>query len=495
MRYESFVCRDFEAENILALRLRQVALLWVMNHCLNRFSKTAIFWLCAVILTIGLGFGRNSYAQNPNSPAKAPAKAVTTAPSPIEVRNSFAALARRLLPSVVGVRASNNNLRSNPKLFQNNEDLAATGSGFIVDNQGHIITNNHVVELGQTFQISLQNGTILSARLVGRDAETDIAVLKVTSPQPLTWVPFANSDAVNIGDWAIAIGSPFGLGNSFSLGVISGRNRDLQSGRFDNFLQTDAAINQGNSGGPLFNDLGQVIGVNTAIVSNQNGGGSLGIGFAVPSNVVRRISSDIIQYGYVRRGWVGFRARPASVNEGTGVVLTAIAANSPAARAGLRAGDRIYQARNLRITDPRQLARLIADTPQQTIVRIDAMRGNRRIFANVTVGLAPSSAASSPTGANPPVNAMGLVLRIPSPQEAARLGPSAKVIVASIDPFGAARGKLQPGDILLEIQGRVLADPAQARAFLAEAVQNRGTVIVKIKRGNDTYYDVLTARN
>jgi len=449
-----------------------------------------------------IGWPRFSNAQNQNGFTKEKTKAAVKAspskvPNPIqpaETRNSFAPLAKRLLPSVVGVRAQNSTLRSNRNLFQNNEDLAATGSGFIVGNQGYIITNNHVVELGQTFQVSLQTGSILSARLVGRDTETDIAVLKVSTTQTLPSVGFANSDNVNIGDWAIAIGSPFGLGNSFSVGVISGRNRDLQSGRFDNFLQTDAAINQGNSGGPLFNEAGQVIGVNTAIVSNQTGGGSIGIGFAVPSNVVSRISSDIINYGYVRRGWVGFRARSVRPNEGAGVVLTAVAAGGPAARAGLRVGDRIFQIRNLPINDPRQLARIIADAPVGTIVRLEATRGNRRIFANVTIGLAPSIAASNPSGSNPQVNVMGLVLRVPSQQESARLGVSAKVIVASVDPYGAARGKLQPGDILLEIQGRVLTDPAQARAFLVEAVQNRGTVIVKIKRGTEIYYDTLTSR-
>ena len=192
----------------------------------------------------------------------------------------------------------------------------------IYNSSGYIITNNHVVESGVNFTVTLQNGQTYPANIIGRDEETDLAVLKINQTNGLIPLPIGNSDLMEIGDWAIAIGSPYGLGNSFSVGVISGRNRDLQSGRFDDFLQTDAAINSGNSGGPLLNEKGELIGVNTAIVANWRGVGSFGIGFAIPSNLVRKVANEIIKNGYVIRGYAGFRARACAPNECNGVVIS-----------------------------------------------------------------------------------------------------------------------------------------------------------------------------
>lgn len=468
-----------------ALRLGNNCLLCGMiQKMLTRLFKIGLSSFGLVV------FMASALVAQPRPVAKAPPNNA----SPI-IRQNFSNIARQTMPSVVSVRSSNPQLRANTHLFENSDGLAATGSGFFIDNRGHIITNNHVIEMGQSFLITLQNGVSYPATLLGRDEETDIAVLKVNSNNAFPFVNLADSDKVEIGDWAIAIGSPYGLGNSFSVGVVSGRNRDLQSGRFDNFIQTDAAINHGNSGGPLFNDQGQVIGVNTAIVSGEAGGGSVGIGFAVPSNVVRRISADIIQYGYVRRGWVGFRARPARANEGAGVVITAIAPNSPAARAGLRAGDRIFMARNINISDPRQLARLIADSQIASNVRVDGFRGNRRIFAVLNIALPPSLAAQNPSSSIVATRSMGINMRVPNASEKARYGQDVKVIVSAIDPFGPARGKINPGDILLEVQGRAISDPAQARALMDEAARARGNVIVKFKRGPNIFFETLNGRN
>lgn len=444
------------------------------------------------VLVVTFAFFAPSFAQNSQrAPAKAPPIAANAPPpAGFDARGGFAPLTKRLLPAVVGIRADNPNLRANSRLFDQNQSLAATGSGFVFDNQGHVITNNHVVELGTQFQISLQNGQLLSANLIGRDAETDIAVLKVISPVPLPFVSFADSEAVNIGDWAIAIGSPFGLGNSVSVGVISGRNRDLQSGRFDNFLQTDAALNQGNSGGPLFNDRGQVIGVNTAIVSN-GAAGSVGVGFAVPSNLVRRVAADIIQYGAVRRGFAGFRARAANPNEGVGVILTAVAQNGPAARAGLRVGDRIYKFQGVTISDPRHLARLVSSSAINSTIRLDGQRGARPIFANLRIENLPSLVATTPTAGESPISAMGMSLRNANAQEAVRGGADGKVIIAAIDPYGPARNIIRLGDFLIEVQGQRISSPAQARALLTQFARNNGGVAIRIKRGTTYQYHIL----
>lgn len=408
-----------------------------------------------------------------------------------ETNTGFGALAKRLLPSVVSIRAENPNLRRNSRIFTQTAPLAATGSGFVYDANGHIITNNHVVELGKQYQITLNNGQTLAATLIGRDEETDIAVLKLVTPANLASVVLANSDAVSIGDWAVAIGSPFGLGSSFSVGVISGRNRDLQSGRFDNFLQTDAAINQGNSGGPLFNIHGQLIGVNTAIVSNASGSGSVGVGFAIPSNNVKRIADDLIRFGFVKRGWAGFRARPTGVNEGGGVIVTAIAANGPAARSGLRVGDKIYAYRGIPINDPRQLARLVSDTPINMRVRADGIRGQQRIFANITIQNPPSQQIRSETNALLPTNALGMTLRMASQIETQRFGPDTKVIISAIDAYGPARNAVRIGDILIEVQGQSINSPAQARAHLTSAAKQYGAVSLRIKRANQYMFLII----
>lgn len=407
--------------------------------------------------------------------------------APVNAQNSvqiqsFAPLAKRLLPSVVGIKASSNTFMGHHPTFANAP--VATGSGFVVNKQGYVVTNNHVIEMGDSFQISLQDGEIVPARLIGRDTETDLAVLQIASNVRPPFLAFADSDKVNIGDWAIAIGSPFGLGNSFSVGVISGRNRDLQSGKYDNFLQTDAAINPGNSGGPLFDENGNVIGVNTAIVSGQQTGGSVGVGFAIPANSVRRIVDDIIKYGYVRRGYAGFRARYPNGNEGQGVIISAIADDGPAKVAGIRVNDRYFAINGRNIMDPRFLARAIADAKIGDTVRLDGYRGSQRIYANVKIGLAPSIAGQNPTGTNIPAKTAGISIRMMSPQERIKYGSGANIIISQIDSFSPAKNNLMVGDAILEIDGQKINTPAQARALIDTGRKSRGIILVKIKRGN-----------
>lgn len=443
--------------------------------------------LAILALVCTLAFPQFSTAQIRQAPI-APKQSQS---SNLEVNSGFAPLAKRLLPSVVSIRAEHPDLRRNSRIFNQSAPLAATGSGFIYDNLGHIITNNHVVELGKTYQITLSSGQVLPAKLIGRDEETDLAVLKFDTPIQVPSVTLANSDEVNIGDWAVAIGSPYGLGSSFSVGVISGRNRDLQSGRFDNFLQTDAAINQGNSGGPLFNANGQVIGVNTAIVSNASSGGSVGVGFAIPANNVRRIANDIIRFGFVKRGWAGFRARPAAPAEGNGVIITAVAQNGPAAKSGLKVGDRIFAYRGVQVSDPRHLARLVSDTAIGAIARADGFRGRQRIFANLRIGDPPSLVSQTPQTIFVPASALGMNLRVPNDNEARRLGTEAKIIVAAIDAYGPARNSIQVGDVLIEVQGQIVNSPAEARALLTQKSRQFGAVSLKIKRSNAYKFVIL----
>lgn len=376
---------------------------------------------------------------------------------------------------------------------------SSSGSGFVVDAGGVVVTNNHVVEGANRFQVSFQNGSVLDATLVGRDPETDLAVLRVRAARPLTWVRWGDSDAVQVGQWAIAIGSPFGLGNSVSVGVISGRNRDLQSGRFDDFLQTDAAINRGNSGGPLFNARGEVIGVNTAIVSPGGAaGGSVGVGFAVPSNLARQVVQDISTLGYVRRGFIGLRSRPTGPNEGSGVIVVEVLPGSPAQVAGLRPGDRLTSWAGRAITDPRDLAREVAGARPGTRVRIIGVRPpGRALDANVTVAQAPVEGRAQQAGAVDAASvAVGITLRaVRRPPEGRDDVPAnVRVVVSAVDPFGPARRQVEPGDGLIEVQGRAVVDPASARAALEEAARTRDAIVLRLWRNGEAIIRAVRPR-
>jgi serine protease Do len=423
------------------------------------------------------------------------------APAMLAVGPGFGDLAQRLEPAVVAISAKMTARGAPRDKTHQGSGGAATGSGFVIDQSGIVVTNNHVIDGATAYEIIFADGRRLPAALVGRDSETDIAVLRIIGGAGLATVPWGNSDLARIGDWAIAIGSPFGLGNSLSVGVISGRNRDLQAGRYDDFLQTDAAINRGNSGGPLFNARGEVIGVNTAIVSPGGAqGGSVGVGFAVPSNLARKIVGDIIRTGSVQRGYIGLRARLLLPEEGgngqNGVVIADVAPNSPAARAGLRAGDRIFQWGGQMVKDPRALARYTAAAAAGSRVRLDGWRqsapvGRQRIFANVTIA-SPQVERRPPASATAPnANALGITMRASAPSDRPKLPANVGVVVTGVDAFGPGRDMVQAGDGLMEVQGRPVRTPAEARALLEEAARRRDAVVVRIYRDGQPVYRAL----
>jgi serine protease Do len=316
---------------------------------------------------------------------------------------SFSPLVKRVVPAVVNIAvveqggdaqgvlpSEMRGLRD--RLPGRRELVLGAGSGFIIDPSGIIVTNTHVVGHASRISVTLADGTELPAKLIGSDDLTDIAVIRVNSPAPLPYVVWGDSRVVEVGDWILAAGNPFGVGISVTAGIVSARGRDIGAGPFDDFLQIDAPINPGNSGGPTFNMEGQVIAVNTAIVSPT--GGSVGIGFAVPSEMAARIVADLRDKGHIDRGWLGVSVQDAQDRRGVrgsgGVAIANIDRAGPAARAGMRAGDIVLAVDGARVDTAQGLIKAVAATPPGNAVRLTVRRGGQTIDVAITVGRRPT---------------------------------------------------------------------------------------------------------
>ena len=333
---------------------------------------------------------------------------------------SFADLAEKLLPAVVNISttqtiAAGDDLGDLPPdlqfppgspfeeffhHFKDNQQqkggkkhkATALGSGFIVDSSGYVVTNNHVIQDADEIKVILQDNTNLDAKVIGRDKKTDLAVLKVNSKKPLPAVSFGDSNKIRVGDWIIAIGNPYGLGGTVTAGIISARARDIQSGPYDEYLQTDAPINRGNSGGPMFNMDGEVVGVNTAIFSPS--GGSIGIGFAIPSSLVKNIADQLREHGKIRRGWLGVHiqsvtpeiAQTLSMSTPKGALIAGVSADGPAEKGGIQTGDVILSFDGKDISEMRRLPLMVAETEVDKTVNVKILRKGEEVTLRVKVG-------------------------------------------------------------------------------------------------------------
>jgi len=324
---------------------------------------------------------------------------------------SFAPLVRRILPAVVNIAVTEEGSSSGdiarllpPELrgtpfgeqflhrFGDIGVVRADASGFVIDPSGVIVTNNHVVLGASRILVSLTDHRTLPARVIGTDALTDIAVLKVNAGEPLPFVRFGDSSAVQVGDWVLACGNPFGLGGSVTAGIVSAEGRNIGEGPFDRFLQIDAPLNPGNSGGPLFDTAGQVIGMNTAIVAPN--GGSVGIGFAIPSNALAPIVAQLRANGYIRRGWLGvsIESLPADNGRDEGVIVTGVTAGGPAEIAGIRPGDVLLAVNGTRVPSTLDLVRAVAGLAPGSRARVTLNRNGARMAVPVTIGERPANA-------------------------------------------------------------------------------------------------------
>ncbi|TRL37455.1 Do family serine endopeptidase [Rhizobium straminoryzae] len=290
---------------------------------------------------------------------------------------------------------------------QDNRKVSSLGSGFVIDPSGYVVTNNHVIEGADDIEVIFPNGNKLKAKLVGTDTKTDLSVLKVESKTPLKSVRFGDSKKMRIGDWVMAIGNPFGLGGSVTIGIVSARGRNINAGPYDNFIQTDAAINKGNSGGPLFNMNGEVIGINTAIISPS--GGSIGIGFAVPTELAQNIVQQLIEFGETRRGWLGVRIQPVTddvaeslgLSGARGALVSGVIKGGPVDDGTIKAGDVVLSFDGKPVKEMRDLPLAVAESPVGKQVDVVVLRDGKEQTVKVTLGRLEDSAAAEDAGQDP----------------------------------------------------------------------------------------------
>ena len=350
------------------------------------------------------------------------------------------------------------------------------GSGFIIDSSGLVVTNNHVIADADEISVILNDGTTLKADIVGRDTKTDLALLKVKPDKPLKAVKFGDSDKLRLGEWVIAIGNPFSLGGTVTAGIVSARNRDINSGPYDNYIQTDAAINRGNSGGPLFNLDGEVVGVNTAIISPS--GGPIGIGFAVPSKTVVAVLDQLRQFGETRRGWLGVKiqqvtdeiADSLSIKPARGALVAGVVDNGPAKPAGIEPGDVIVKFDGKDVQKMSDLPRIVADTPVGKAVEVVVIRKGKEETKTVKLGRledeekqgAGAKTAPAPEQKSVVQRTLGLDLSNLNDdlRKRYKIKDTVKgVLITAVDPASnAAEKRLTPGDVIVEIAQQSVAD-------------------------------------
>jgi serine protease Do len=392
---------------------------------------------------------------------------------------------------------------------QQQQAVEAKGAGFIIDASGTVVTNNHVVKDAKTVSVTLSDGATYPAKIIGTDPKTDLAVLRIQAGHPLPYVQLGNSSTVEPGEWVVAMGNPFGLGGTVTAGIVSALGRDIGDGPYDRFIQIDAPINEGNSGGPLFDQQGQVIGINTAILTPT--GGSVGIGFAIPSNDVKRVVTQLIATGKVVRGYLGVEAQaispeiaqamglPSSDPTKDGALVATVAPHSPAFGAGLKQGDVITKVNGQAVTSPGDLASDIASVNPGASTEITFMRGGKTQHVTVAVATMPANEnADFNTGPNaqaPGGNhaALGLTLAPLSPDIQQHLNLPQGVtgaVIAAVKPNSPAdMVGLQPGDVLVGVGDTDVTSPNQAVALIRSARKSgAGAVALRIVRNGEALF-------
>jgi len=503
-----------------------------------------------VALIIAAGVPALSHAMGDKEKAAAETTAAKSSPIPPGAPYSFADIADDLLPAVVNIsstlkaeQSSGNSLEEAfpdmPQFppgspfqdffeeFMNKRGEgggggmepaippASLGSGFVIDaEKGLIVTNNHVVKDADEVRVTFQDDTTIEAKIIGKDEKMDLAVLKVETDKKLTAVKFGDSDKLRVGDWVLAIGNPFGLGGTVTAGIISAQQRDINAGPYDDFIQTDASINRGNSGGPMFDLEGEVIGINTAIFSPS--GGSVGIGFAIPSNLAKTVVSQLIEFGKTRRGWIGVRiqmvteeiAESLSLKDVHGALIASITPDGPAASTKLKAGDVITEFDGKKVTAMRNLPRIVAETPIDKSVEFKFMRDGKEMKDKIKVGELEKAEEAGLLDDEPAIakaeeptkgtEVADLGMNVGSLSDSTRRAFSVPddvtgVIVLKTDPKGEAsmRG-VAVGDVIVEINQEKTETTKELTAAIEKAKKDgKSSILLLVNREGDVRFVAL----
>ena len=428
---------------------------------------------------------------------------------------TFSDLAEKLSPSVVNIATTSvvkqrqqatpsfddffNFPFNVPKQGGSNEKtVSALGSGFVISADGYIVTNNHVVENTTDIQVTFTDGSTMEASLIASDKETDLALLKVETEKKLQFVNFGNSDTAKVGNWVMAIGNPFGLGGTVTAGIVSARGRML-AGRYDNYIQTDAAINRGNSGGPLFDLDGNVIGVNSAIISPT--GGSIGLGFAIPSNLASNIIEQLKNTGEIKRAWLGVRiqevtdeiAKSVGLDKTYGALVQGLTPDSPAALAGVKEGDIIVEFNGKKVVSQKVLPRLVADAKISLPANVTVWRKESFVKLSVKLGIQPSAEVLANIENNistVAVKELGIQIKSISKDDRVRLKLTNNlngVIIANIDADSfLVRQGISVDDIILEIQGKQIQNSSELLVVIDDVIaQGKENVLLVFYAGQN----------
>lgn len=430
---------------------------------------------------------------------------------------SFADLAEKLIPTVVNISTIQQPDQINIPAEGGNgggeyydplEGRVALGSGFIISEDGYIITNYHVIENAEVVNVVLFDNTEVEADIIGGDEKTDIALIKIEPPFELDKVTFGDSDVIRVGDWVLAIGNPFGLGGSVTAGIVSAKSRDIAAGPYDNFIQTDAAINQGSSGGPMFNTKGEVIGINSALFSTS--GNNMGIGFAIPINIVEWIVKQLEQSGEVKRGWIGIRVQPNSKNlarslnlkDSQGIIVSGISENGPAAKAGLQAGDVIISLGQTEINSCKDFSRLIAEMPSGSEAQLVIWRNQEIEPITVKVENMPKSPKAAPREQVKPdsdggkiLKESGMILKEITPEivKNMNLSPTTMGLLVEGVEFGsdADRQGIKRGDIILKMDLKDCVTLSAALGHIQDAQTEKRPLHLMIQNAEQDEINVL----
>ena len=392
-----------------------------------------------------------------------------------------------------------------PNQTPRNRRVTGQGSGFFISADGFVVTNNHVIDKATTVEVIMDDGKVYTAKVIGRDQRTDLALLKIDGRTDFPWVKIATAQP-RIGDWVLAVGNPFGLGGTVTAGIVSARGRDIGAGPYDDFLQIDAAVNRGNSGGPTFNLAGEVIGVNTAIVSPT--GGNIGIAFAIPAETVARVVASLKQSGVVTRGFMGVNIQPVTaeiaeslgLKEPQGALVADVQADSPAAKAGIKSGDVVMAVNGTRIKDARELSRRISLIPPGTTVKLAVMREGKERNVDVLLAKLPEDRTADRT--EPRGRDRGDRERerdrVTEPRLGLSMAPAKSVagsgdigvVITDVKPDGpAAERGLKSGDVILEVAGKAVSTPADVRdAFAAARTGGKAVVLMRVKTEQGTRF-------